>query len=253
MSPDAQKSVADDYSANVVDEPTLQRSPTRTAKLQLHLTTIFLFLALFLSALDITIVGTALPTIAAQLGANAAQYVWVGSSYALASASSSPLWFKPELSGKRTKHGENTKRAARRSQRRRNDLRAPHTVCCDSLVTLVIKMSHATNSASACGLTNASVYGIITPQATQGLLICAGSHPFAFSCPKTLIPSMKATVKPHSRSIFTIVFQTSHACITTLVATKKPARIAFYLHTLFTTTFSTRWRLTLSDIPKRQF
>ena len=53
-----------------------------------------LCLAQFLSALDITIVATALPTIAAQLDATAAQYTWVGSAYNLAGTASTPLWAK---------------------------------------------------------------------------------------------------------------------------------------------------------------
>lgn len=51
-----------------------------------------LCLAQFLSALDITIVATALPTIANQLGVTSAQYTWIGSSYNLASTASTPLW-----------------------------------------------------------------------------------------------------------------------------------------------------------------
>jgi Na+/melibiose symporter-like transporter len=51
-------------------------------------------LALFLAALDMTIVATALPTITAQLDATAAQYAWIGSSYTLASTAMSPLWAK---------------------------------------------------------------------------------------------------------------------------------------------------------------
>lgn len=41
-----------------------------------------------------TIVATALPTIASTLSANAAQYAWVGSAYTLASTSSVPIWAK---------------------------------------------------------------------------------------------------------------------------------------------------------------
>lgn len=51
-----------------------------------------LCLVQFLSALDITIVSTALPTIARQQNASAAQYTWVSSSYTLASTASTPLW-----------------------------------------------------------------------------------------------------------------------------------------------------------------
>lgn len=51
-----------------------------------------LYLTIFLSALDITIVGTALPRITSHFKASAAQYTWVGSSYTLASTSTTPLW-----------------------------------------------------------------------------------------------------------------------------------------------------------------
>jgi len=53
-----------------------------------------LCLAQFLAALDITIVATALPTIASSLHATAIQYTWVGSAYNLASTASTPLWAK---------------------------------------------------------------------------------------------------------------------------------------------------------------
>jgi MFS family permease len=53
-----------------------------------------LSLTLFLSALDVTIVATALPTIANTLNASAAQYSWVGSAYTLASTSWTPIWAK---------------------------------------------------------------------------------------------------------------------------------------------------------------
>ena len=53
-----------------------------------------LCLAQFLAALDVTIVATALPTIASSLGATTSSYTWVGSSYALASTSSTPVWAK---------------------------------------------------------------------------------------------------------------------------------------------------------------
>ncbi|KAL1852067.1 hypothetical protein VTK73DRAFT_9308 [Phialemonium thermophilum] len=53
-----------------------------------------LCLALFLSALDITIVATALPTIARHLDADAAEYAWIGSAYTLANTSSVAIWAK---------------------------------------------------------------------------------------------------------------------------------------------------------------
>lgn len=53
-----------------------------------------LCVALFLAALDVTIITTALPTIARRFGADAADYTWVGSAYLLANAASVPLWGK---------------------------------------------------------------------------------------------------------------------------------------------------------------
>ncbi|KAI8316646.1 Efflux pump dotC [Colletotrichum sp. SAR11_59] len=53
-----------------------------------------LCLTLLLSALDITIIATALPTIVSTLHASAAQYAWVGSSYTLSSTASTPVWAK---------------------------------------------------------------------------------------------------------------------------------------------------------------
>ncbi|KIV90307.1 hypothetical protein PV10_07624 [Exophiala mesophila] len=53
-----------------------------------------LMMALFLAALDVTIIATALPTIATEFNASNANYLWVGSSYLLANAASVPLWGK---------------------------------------------------------------------------------------------------------------------------------------------------------------
>lgn len=53
-----------------------------------------LCMALFLAALDVTIITTALPTIAGHFNASAASYTWIGSAYLLANAASTPLWGK---------------------------------------------------------------------------------------------------------------------------------------------------------------
>ncbi|KAI9731505.1 MAG: hypothetical protein M1834_004625 [Cirrosporium novae-zelandiae] len=53
-----------------------------------------LCMAVFLAALDITIITTALPTIAAHFHAGEAGYVWIGSAYLLANAATVPLWGK---------------------------------------------------------------------------------------------------------------------------------------------------------------
>lgn len=53
-----------------------------------------LCIALFLAALDMTIVTTALPAIAGHFRASTSDYTWVGSAYLLACAASVPLWGK---------------------------------------------------------------------------------------------------------------------------------------------------------------
>lgn len=53
-----------------------------------------LCMAVFMSALDITIIATALPTIATQIDATAAQYAWIASSYTLANTAFTPIWVK---------------------------------------------------------------------------------------------------------------------------------------------------------------
>ncbi|RMZ81165.1 hypothetical protein DV737_g2638, partial [Chaetothyriales sp. CBS 132003] len=55
---------------------------------------ISLCMALFLAALDITIITTALPTIATHFHASSASYSWVGSAYMLAAAAAAPVWGK---------------------------------------------------------------------------------------------------------------------------------------------------------------
>lgn len=53
-----------------------------------------LCLTQFITALDVTIIATALPTITRALTANASEYAWIGSSFTLASTTSSPIWAK---------------------------------------------------------------------------------------------------------------------------------------------------------------
>lgn len=66
-----------------------QFSKSRTAIIVLSLC-----MALFLAALDVTIVTTALPTIAEHFNASGSDYTWVGSAYLLAAAASAPVWGK---------------------------------------------------------------------------------------------------------------------------------------------------------------
>ncbi|KAH6693758.1 major facilitator superfamily domain-containing protein [Plectosphaerella plurivora] len=61
---------------------------------QRRLVMLSLCLTLFLSALDITILSTALPTIAQQLHLSAQQYAWIGSGFTLSSTASTPVWAK---------------------------------------------------------------------------------------------------------------------------------------------------------------
>ncbi|KAL4876323.1 major facilitator superfamily domain-containing protein [Aspergillus karnatakaensis] len=78
--------------------PTLNSPPSPSTKkawgdrFQHHPVIISLYLTLFLSALDVTIVAPALPIIASSLSATTSQYTWVGSAYTLASTSTTPLW-----------------------------------------------------------------------------------------------------------------------------------------------------------------
>jgi EmrB/QacA subfamily drug resistance transporter len=65
---------------------------TRT-RLQTAVITISLMSALFLSALDVTIVATAVPTISQDLETQTG-YVWIGATYVLSNAACSPLWGK---------------------------------------------------------------------------------------------------------------------------------------------------------------
>lgn len=51
-------------------------------------------MAVFLAALDMTIISTALPTISASFGTSQADYTWIVSSYLLAAAASTPSWGK---------------------------------------------------------------------------------------------------------------------------------------------------------------
>jgi MFS family permease len=71
-------------------------SPAKSwrARIREHLVIVSLFLTLFLSALDVTIVAPALPIIASHLDATTSEYSWVGAAYTLASTSTTPLWAK---------------------------------------------------------------------------------------------------------------------------------------------------------------
>ncbi|KAK2741410.1 hypothetical protein FQN55_008326 [Onygenales sp. PD_40] len=74
-----------------------QESPARAdtmSKSKIALIMTALCLAVFLAALDMTIITTALPTIAARFHTSQGDYAWIGSAYILAAASSTPSWGK---------------------------------------------------------------------------------------------------------------------------------------------------------------
>lgn len=79
------------------DGAALDRAPSQSAKMgkkQIIVVMAALCLALFLAALDMTIISTALPTIASAFGATESGYSWIASSYLLANAACIPLWGK---------------------------------------------------------------------------------------------------------------------------------------------------------------
>ncbi|KAM0806633.1 putative MFS multidrug transporter-like protein [Seiridium cardinale] len=71
----------------------LQEGPKHRTKLRLMIILTALYLALFLSALDTTIIAQSIPTICNDLG-SAAGYVWIGGAYLLANAATGPIWAK---------------------------------------------------------------------------------------------------------------------------------------------------------------
>ncbi|KAF3491834.1 uncharacterized protein GIQ15_01351 [Arthroderma uncinatum] len=66
----------------------------KMSKSKVAIIMVALCLATLLAALDITIVTTALPTIAREFNTSQADYAWVGSAYLLGAASSTPSWGK---------------------------------------------------------------------------------------------------------------------------------------------------------------
>ncbi|KAJ5766886.1 uncharacterized protein N7511_004502 [Penicillium nucicola] len=77
--------------------PALDRTPSQAAKMgkkKIIVVMTALCLVLFLAALDMTIISTALPVIASQFNASESGYSWIASSYLLANAACIPLWGK---------------------------------------------------------------------------------------------------------------------------------------------------------------
>ncbi|KIV88907.1 hypothetical protein PV10_08536 [Exophiala mesophila] len=75
-------------SQSPLDEPTHSRSIFRIATVM-----VTLFCTLFLSALNTTIIATAIPTICSDLG-SAAGYSWIGASYVIAATAVVSIWAK---------------------------------------------------------------------------------------------------------------------------------------------------------------
>ncbi|OCK80690.1 hypothetical protein K432DRAFT_452134 [Lepidopterella palustris CBS 459.81] len=78
------------------NEPPTQPQPDeepRRSALKIALIMFALGTAVFLAAIDITIITTALPTISEHFHSSAG-YTWIGSSYLLANAASTPIWGK---------------------------------------------------------------------------------------------------------------------------------------------------------------
>lgn len=68
--------------------------PPVMSTLQRRVIMVSLCLTLFLGALDVTIISTALPTIARELGMTSQQYAWISSAFTLANTTSTPVWAK---------------------------------------------------------------------------------------------------------------------------------------------------------------
>ncbi|QQK48165.1 MFS drug transporter, putative [Penicillium digitatum] len=86
---------------NVTEKATngapLDQVPSQAAKMgknKIIVVMTALCLAVFLAALDMTIISTALPTIAAQFDASESGFSWIASAYLLANAACVPLWGK---------------------------------------------------------------------------------------------------------------------------------------------------------------
>ena len=68
-------------------------APVKRNKFRLAAIVGALYLSLFIAALDVTIVSTAIPTISAHFR-SASGYTWIGGAYLLANAATGPIWAK---------------------------------------------------------------------------------------------------------------------------------------------------------------
>lgn len=84
--------VRDEEKGTAQDSSPLDEPPPRS-KGKIAVIMLALMLAVFLAALDVTIVTTALPTISEHFH-SASGYTWIGSAFLLANAASIPSWGK---------------------------------------------------------------------------------------------------------------------------------------------------------------
>ncbi|KAF7714240.1 Uncharacterized protein PECH_000041 [Penicillium ucsense] len=92
-----EKDKGDDLVKETTSRQPLERTTSQADKMgnkKIIVVMLALCLALFLAALDMTIISTALPTIAADFGASESGFSWIASSYLLANAACIPLWGK---------------------------------------------------------------------------------------------------------------------------------------------------------------
>ncbi len=88
------KEKAQEFNSTAVNEDATPTAPEETrTNLETTLVIAALSSALFLAALDVTIVAVAIPTISQEFQSTAG-YTWIGSAYMLASAAAAPLWGK---------------------------------------------------------------------------------------------------------------------------------------------------------------
>ncbi|PIG84754.1 MFS drug transporter [Aspergillus arachidicola] len=93
----ADESNGDGTMEKVATGASLGRVPSQAQKLgkkKIVVVMAALCLVLFLAALDMTIISTALPTMASHFNASESGYSWMASSYMLANAAAVPLWGK---------------------------------------------------------------------------------------------------------------------------------------------------------------
>lgn len=76
------------------EKPPIPPQAPERSKAKVALIMASLMIAVFLAALDTTIVTTAVPTITAHFHSSEADYTWIGSAYLLAAAAATPTWGK---------------------------------------------------------------------------------------------------------------------------------------------------------------